>query len=131
MSLIQTFKAAGAQSVAGSIILNRQTVAILRRNQVILTPEGEEALKKIRAKAAIEDAQIKHVEAAPAETIVSSESPAPASPAAGRKRGGVKAPKDAAPVQPDPAPSIPDGSTILSTSVEDLPSVEDLLNDDK
>jgi hypothetical protein len=45
--LIAKFKSAGATCVAGSLILNRETVALLRANQVIVTPEGEAALQRI------------------------------------------------------------------------------------
>lgn len=49
MSYIPQFKSAGAQSVGGALILNRQTVLLLRNGVEILTPEGEQALAKINA----------------------------------------------------------------------------------
>jgi hypothetical protein len=34
----------GAQTVGGNVILNRKVVAVMRHGQVILTPEGADAL---------------------------------------------------------------------------------------
>lgn len=86
MSYIPTFKSAGAQSVAGSLILNRETVLILRNGVEILTPEGEAALTRIQSgrKADVQDVEAKSAPA-PKKTkkaAAPAEPPPPADPVA-------------------------------------------------
>lgn len=99
MSELQRLKAAGAESVAGDLFLNRVKVATLRHGQCIVTPEGEDVLKRLAAKAAVQDAPIK------------SETPAPA-PAAPRTRrvAATPAPTPA----PEPAASTSDLDDLLA-----------------
>lgn len=49
MKDVDKLLAAGAESVAGDLILNRKVVANLRNNQVMLTPEGVEVLARLEA----------------------------------------------------------------------------------
>lgn len=95
---IVKFLAAGAQSVAGSILMGRTTVALLRNGDVLLTPEGEAELKKINAKAAVADAVVK------TET-----------PAAPARKTGAKTK-----VEPPAPPVAPSAATEVVTSGNDL-----------
>lgn len=101
MKDVDKLLAAGAESVAGDLILNRKVVANLRNNQVMLTPEGVEVL------ASLEAAEDKPAEDKPAD-------PAP-------RKQRVKKVEPVA-VEPEPEPEV---------SAEDqTPSLDELLADE-
>lgn len=54
MSDLKSFQAAGAEVVAGSVILNRVTVGVLRNGHFLITPEGTEMLPTLAPKEATE-----------------------------------------------------------------------------
>ena len=119
--LISKLKSAGATCVAGALILNRETVALLRHGQVILTPEGEVAVAKLDGKALIEDAPIKsevRIEAPAAASITEVVAIPDAKPAAKARvvRGLKPAAPAAEPIAPSSAPPAdPVGATDLDT----------------
>jgi hypothetical protein len=88
VSELQRLKAMGAQCIGGDLILNRQTVGMLRHGQCIVTPEGAELLARPVA-----------APAAPVAAQPPAEAPAPAPAAAKSKaknKGKVaEAPADA------------------------------------
>lgn len=106
--IVNQLKSAGAQSVAGSLLRGHDTLAILRGDQVLLTPDGEKVLRQINARAQVEDAKIKGE--APAQEPVTE-------PVAKKtKKREAAAPAEAA----TEAPAIPLGSVAVPINPDDL-----------
>lgn len=113
-ALLKKFKTLGAQCVAGSLILDRQVVALLRSDSVIVTPEGEAALSANRHKFEATD-----VESRPVVTAAPAATPKPTA--------APKPPKPTKPPVATPAPTEAPVAPPLKTS-EAQTDLDDLLN---
>jgi CHASE2 domain-containing sensor protein len=76
-TLVAKLKALGAQSVGGDMFIGRVKVAVLRHDQVIVTPDGEAALAQAVAAPAVAVAQTSAPAASKAKKH-KPEAPAPA-----------------------------------------------------
>jgi hypothetical protein len=109
MHLLQQFKAAGAHSVAGSMIYQGKTIARLRNNMCIPTEDGEALLATLRLPPVVAPAVVVPAAVVPAVVAPPAEPEAPRAPASKK----VKIVKRGLPAPTPPANPIDDLDALL------------------